>query len=409
MTVPRLASKESCTGCGACIAACNKGCIQFETDDLGVRTPSVDVAQCVGCGACTKVCHLLNGGLLYEKSDVVYAAWQTCADDRRTSASGGLASALYRWALSRGMHCYGVPADDLYGFRFVELEDERDVQRCKNSKYVETDVMGVFRRAREQLRCGDEVLFVGLPCQVAALRTFVGNRLAEGLTCVDIICHGVCPASYLEDHVRGIERKRKRVTARLSFRDPKFETKKYRLTLSDTQGLFYEKGPKSSDAYQVGYHSALTYRENCFSCRYAQGCRVGDLTIGDFSGYGKRGPATAGVEKVSCAVVSTSTGVRVLSALAEFGVEVEKRDPEEAFLYERQLQGPSIRHPGRSAFLKTYGAGSGFDAAVRAAAGWTLLRNDVVETLRLREANQLVRSLVPKGIKRAVKKFLKKQ
>ena len=132
------------------------------------------------------------------------------------------------------------------------------------------------------------------------------------------------------------------------------------------------------------------------------------MTIGDFSGYGKRGPATAGSEKVSCVIVSTPVGMRLLSTLTEFGIEAEKRDPEEAFLYERQLQGPSIRHPGRSVFLKAYAAGSGFDGAVRAAAGRTLLRNDVVETLRLREADQLVRSFVPKGIKRAVKKFLKK-
>ena len=113
MTPPKLADKDSCTGCGACAAACPKGCITLESDSVGVRTPTIDGDVCIGCGACEKSCHLLADGVLHAKSDEVFAAWQTDAGDRRTSASGGIASACYRWALSRGVHCYGVPADDL--------------------------------------------------------------------------------------------------------------------------------------------------------------------------------------------------------------------------------------------------------------------------------------------------------
>ena len=408
MTTPKLADKDCCTGCGACAAACPKGCITLEPDSAGVRTPSIDGDACIGCGACEKSCHLLADGVLHAKSDDVFAAWQTDAGDRRTSASGGIASACYRWALSRGVHCYGVPADGLYAFRFIELSGESDIQRCKNSKYAESDMSGVFENVKKQLRNGEDVLFIGLPCQVAALRTFVGERLEDGLTTVDIICHGVCPSAYLEEHVRGIEGRCGRTASALSFRDPDFETSKFCLTLSDTQGLFYKKGPKSNDAYQVGYHSALTYRENCYSCRYARGQRAGDLTIGDFSGYGRHGKKSGKAEKVSCAIASAPRGARLLADLAEFGIETERRDPDEAFLYERQLKEPSVRHPGRPAFLEAYASGSGFDRAVGAAMGRILLRNGIVETLRLREAGLIVRSLVPKSAKRIVKKFIRR-
>lgn len=408
MTTPKLADKDSCTGCGACVVACPKGCITLEPDSMGVRTPSVDGDSCIGCGACERACHLLVGGLLHPKSDDVYAAWQSDAGDRRTSASGGVASACYRWGLSKGIHCYGVPADDFYAFRFIELSGESDLRRCKNSKYAESDMSGIFESAKKQLRNGKDVLFIGLPCQVAALRTFVGDGLGESLVTVDIICHGVCPAVYLEEHVKGIEKKRGRAASALSFRDPAFETSKFRLTLSDTQGLFYKKGPKSNDAYQVGYHSALTYRENCYSCRYARGQRVGDLTIGDFSGYGRHGQKSGKTEKVSCAITSTPKGARLLVGLAEFGIETERRDPDEAFFYERQLKEPSIRHTGRPAFLTAYASGSGFDRAVRAAMGQTLVRNGIVEALRLREAELFVRLLVPKSVKRAIKKCMRR-
>lgn len=373
---------------------------------MGVRTPSVDRNACIGCGACERACHLLTGGLLHPKSNDVYAAWQSDADDRRASASGGVASACYRWGLSKGIHCYGVPADDLYAFRFIELSGESDLRRCKNSKYAESDMSSVFESAKKQLRKGEGVLFIGLPCQVAALRTFVGDGLEVSLVTVDIICHGVCPAAYLEEHVKGIEGKRGRATSALSFRDPAFETAKYRLTLSDTQGLFYKKGPKSNDAYQVGYHSSLTYRENCYSCRYAQGQRAGDLTIGDFSGYGRHGQKTGKAEKVSCAIVSTRRGALMLESLAKFGIETERRDPDEAFLYERQLKEPSVRHSGRSAFLRAYANGSGFDRAARAALGQTLFCNGVVEALRLREVELFARSLVPKSVKQTIRKWV---
>lgn len=408
MTTPKLADKDSCTGCGACAAACPIGCIALEPDSMGVRTPSIDGDACIGCGACERACHLLSEGVLHAKSDDVFAAWQTDADDRRASASGGVASACYRWGLSKGIHCYGVPADDLYAFRFIELSGESDIQRCKNSKYAESDVSGVFESAKKQLRKGEGVLFIGLPCQVAALRTFVGEKLEDGLTTVDIICHGVCPSSYLEEHVKRIEGRCGRTASALSFRDPAFVTSKFRLTLSDTQGLFYKKGPKSNDGYQVGYHSALTYRENCYSCRYARRQRAGDLTIGDFSGYGRHGQKSGKAEKVSCAIASTPRGARLLAGLTEFGIETERRDPDEAFLYERQLKEPSVRHPGRSAFLEAYGSGLGFDRAVGAAMGRILLRNGIVETLRLREAELFARSLVPKSVKRAIRKCIRR-
>ena len=59
--------------------------------------------------------------------------------------------------------------------------------------------------------------------------------------------------------------------------------------------LFDRKGEKiysrpvlSEDVYQVGYHKALIYRENCYACLYAGEDRCGDLTISDYKGIGKR-------------------------------------------------------------------------------------------------------------------------
>lgn len=40
----------------------------------------------------------------------------------------------------------------------------------------------------KKLKDGEKVLFIGLPCQVAALRNFTNNH--DNLCTVDLICHG---------------------------------------------------------------------------------------------------------------------------------------------------------------------------------------------------------------------------
>ena len=52
----------------------------------------------------------------------------------------------------------------------------------------------------------EKVLFIGLPCQVAALKQYIDlyklNR--NLLTLVDIVCHGVTPQDYLKTHIENI-------------------------------------------------------------------------------------------------------------------------------------------------------------------------------------------------------------
>ena len=68
--------------------------------------------------------------------------------------------------------------------------------------------------------------------------------------------------------------------------------------------LFDRKGEKiysrpvlSEDVYQVGYHKALIYRENCYACLYAGEDRCGDLTISDYKGIGRKPPVIFLTEK----------------------------------------------------------------------------------------------------------------
>lgn len=49
----------SCTGCGACVAACPLRALSLvseQADGFGRKAAAIDAARCTGCGACLPAC-----------------------------------------------------------------------------------------------------------------------------------------------------------------------------------------------------------------------------------------------------------------------------------------------------------------------------------------------------------------
>lgn len=201
----------------------------------------------------------------------------------------------------------------------------------------------------------------------------------EELITVDIICHGVAPYEYLRQHVHEIENTRKQRTHTVSFRDSRHYTYTYTFTLSNKSGKeFYARKVTDWDAYQIGYHRALTYRDNCYECKYAQRKRIGDLTIGDFSGLGTLAPIDYPNANVSCVLCNTTKGEELIEKMREF-VTFDQRPQEEAFSYEKQLKAPSVPHPKREEFKRIYKETQSFKKATNACIRRDRLRNSYIK------------------------------
>lgn len=101
-----ICKKELCTGCGLCEYVCPQQCISKVIGKEGVAYPYIDENICISCGKCQKLCPANNKIEAHEIKEV-YAGWHTEEEQRRKSASGGIAFALYQYAIDHGFYVCG--------------------------------------------------------------------------------------------------------------------------------------------------------------------------------------------------------------------------------------------------------------------------------------------------------------
>lgn len=387
-----LASKDSCTGCGNCKLICKKQAITFPRDVLNNIYPEIDSSKCVDCGLCQKVCPAI--------SRVEKAAPQTChsvyAKDKtilKSSASGGVAQAIYRWCLKKDILFSGVYFDNkelTAKYKMGLTED--DINQFTNSKYTFSFMGCICEDVVDTLKNGKQIVFIGLPCQVAAVKKYVEMKKVniDDLITVDIICHGVPSDLYIKEHVKNILKTYANggtKIERLSFRDERFMTSKFVFSV-DYNGKNYHKYVESDDNFQIGYHNATIYRPNCYHCMYAGPDRCGDLTIGDFTGLGRVAPVDGNVAEmkyqgISCVLCNSDKGQKLLAQLeTEKYLSVNLRPLEEALKFENQLAKPSTPSVYRNRFVELYPE-KGFDKTCNAVFKMEKLKRPIIHTAKM--------------------------
>ena len=362
----KLATHDACTGCGACAFKCPKQCISMKEDAIGQIYPLIDSTNCIECYSCEKVCPILNEPTFCQ-SKKAYAAWSNDKEERRTSASGGIAIEMYKYAISNGWLVVGAVQNKDFSVSHKMVSTYEELAAFKNSKYVFSDAYAVFSEIKSALNFKDnkKVLFIGLPCQVAALRKLFRDN--ENLLLVEVVCHGTTPFSYLKQHIDILSSRYGKTATRMSFRDPILNTYTFTLTLYNKKGeLFYAKRTKDGDTYQFGYHRAVSYRENCYQCRFAKPERNADITIADYHGLGLSAPCSFSARKVSLILENTSNGSAFVDSLIHNRcIHAEQRPLEEPFKGEAQLRHPSQKNKYRLMFEKEITASLGdFETAI---------------------------------------------
>lgn len=312
---------DACCGCGACAARCPKSCISMEPDACGFSHPDIDASACVGCGACDAVCPVLN---LPVGDGCASVLWAKAGDSDLLgrSSSGGVFGLLARDALARGGVVAGAAwADGCRELRHVVAEDESGLEAVMRSKYVQSSVgRGVYEGVRDALREGRPALFAGTACQVAGIRSYLGNLADPGLFLgVDVICHGVPSPGFWRRWLSYVESRERGEINWVNFRS--------KATGWSSSSVVYEYmteeegAPRSSstrsadDWYMRAFLQNASLRPSCLACPFKRRCGS-DVTLGDYWGIQGRHPEVPVEGGVSAVICNTDKGVAAVSRIS---------------------------------------------------------------------------------------------
>ena len=181
--------KTNCCGCGACSNICPKSCITMQADEEGFLYPKINKKTCINCGLCEKICPILNKPKTYQILQC-YAAKHKNSKIKLKSSSGGIFTALAENILKEGGVVFGAAFDKDWNVRHTFCKNLNDLDKLRRSKYVQSDIGLTYRQTKDFLDKECKVLFTGTPCQIAALRNFLGKEY-ENLLTAELFCHGV--------------------------------------------------------------------------------------------------------------------------------------------------------------------------------------------------------------------------
>ena len=272
--------KEECCGCNACMEICPEGAVSMVEDREGFYYPQINKSVCSDCGKCKRVCPIKSTKV--EKDENLYFGVQVKDEKIRfSSSSGGIFSILAYFVISRNGIVYGAGYDEDMKVIHQKVEDLSQLEQIKRTKYVQSDMSGIYNSIEMNLRENRWVLFCGTPCQVQALKLFL-NRQYERLILVDLVCYGVPSPGVWKKYVKYLERKHGGRMTEFVFRDKRNKddghTLSYIIDGKEYVDSIYE------DNYCRMYFKNYILRMSCFNCKFCRVYRNSDFTIGDFWG-----------------------------------------------------------------------------------------------------------------------------
>ncbi len=297
---------EKCIGCQACVEICPFHAIDFLRDLWGEGRASVNADKCIKCGSCNRICPALNAELNAIPQTVSAAISN---NHRNTGSSGGIFYEIASRFIRDGGVVYGAAFDEnlkLIHQRATTCEELTPL--CK-SKYLHSDMAGVYSNIKSDLKNGKNVFFVGAPCQASAVKNLFANQYKSQLYIADFLCHGTGTQRVFNACIHEEEKKRGGKITNFCFRA---KTRKAEHSFSYTVECDGKKKTISGYDFEFPYYySFLKYtifNDACYSCPYAQNARVGDITLGDFWGIQHYNASLDDRDGVSMLAVNSEKG-----------------------------------------------------------------------------------------------------
>lgn len=338
--------ENDCCGCGACFNVCPKHAIKMSVSSEGFLYPEIDDDLCIKCGLCQKSCPVKNFKQLVFDEALCFAV-QAPDELRAGSSSGGVFPVLARYIIQKGGIVCGAAFDDNWSVSHILIDKIEDIHKLQKSKYVQSDTQKVFTDIKFILEKKRLVLFVGTPCQSAALQSFLQIKY-DNLYCVDFICHGVPSPLVFKRYLREIGLDGK-ITS-LDFRSKAKGWGPYPLMhIGMTEEDYY--APADQDCYMKIFLKNLAMRKSCAACKFKY-ARHSDLTIGDFWGIYRYNKHYNDNKGTSVVLVNNNHGKQLLDSVKEYFCLYREVPIEVCKSANSNLFSSEKLHPQRDLFFK---------------------------------------------------------
>lgn len=318
----------------------------MEPDALGFFYPKVNPSDCVNCGICVKRCPFIFPKKDESFHQQFFGLRHKSSEELLKSQSGAAFVILSDEILKRGGVVYGAGFSDDYYVLHKRASTVTERDDLRYSKYTQSDINTSLISIIRDLESGNDVLFTGTPCQVAAVNAFVPQNLLSRLYLVDLICHGVPSPFIWRDYIKYIKEKYGDIRV-ARFRDKRLGWNTHKeFFLCDKERFFI--------TFKALFHRNVCLRSSCYKCPFASIKRISDLTIGDFWGWDqkfKQEQIFIDNKGVSLLLVNTKKGKTLFDdAKSEhINFEVSKED-----CLQPNLQAPTSYNPARKNFEEDY-------------------------------------------------------
>ena len=333
-----ICERHSCTGCGLCASQCPVSCITMKSRKLGHLFPIIDNKKCFNCGLCQKNCPVTNP-IKSHTPKHAYAAWSKDESDYRSSTSGGASSVISQYIISHGGVVYGCAVLPRAIIEHIRIDKKEDLYKIKGSKYVQSSLLNIFPKIKQDVKENRLVLFLGTPCQIAAVKKLFKDA-PDNLYLVDLVCHGTPSQKSLHNYLKRFVPLD--LLDNITFRSGN----KYVINAFSNNGNIFTSSEKCNhrymDYYMNSFLDGYSIRNSCSQCIFASPNRCSDITIGDFWGLGK---------ELSCEDIPVHKyGISLIMPITEKGQSLFNIISEKMNVFERPIHeaingNSQLQHP----------------------------------------------------------------
>jgi hypothetical protein len=195
----------------------------------------------------------------------------------------------------------------------------------------------------EKINKGNKVLFIGLPCEVAAMKRFISS---DNLYTCELICHGPTSIEIFNRYISFLENNKgsRVISYTCRHKNPHWKP--------ICSKVIYEDGTEQVEIFSdtgLGKAFQMVKRHSCYRCEYKNDVTVADLTIGDFHAVsGKKG---YNVDGVSICLINTIKGLNLIKIFADDKVFASIANHDAAYA-NRALVESLPKLPGRQRFIR---------------------------------------------------------